>query len=88
MRKYTIEKMHAIANKKSWKCLSNTYEGIFSKLKWQCTKGHVWEREAHGILSGDGCPYCAGVARLTIEEMQKLAEKKGGKCLSNIYIYI
>jgi len=55
-------------------------------LKWQCNKGHIWDAIPSSIKRGGWCPYCAHRAKLTIEEMQKLAESKGGKCLSKNYV--
>jgi len=34
---------------------------------------------------GNWCPYCAGNAWLTLEDMRTLAQKKGGGCLSDKY---
>ena len=36
-------------------------------------------------LMGSGCPACAGNRKLTIRDMQLLAQRKGGACLSKKY---
>ncbi len=86
MRKITIKDMQKLAECKEGKCLSEKYINAHAKLKWQCKEGHNWEATSHLIKRGKWCPYCAGNARLTIEEMQKIAENREGKCLSEEYI--
>jgi hypothetical protein len=56
-----------------------------NKLTWQCKNGHIWESPDYSIKTGHLCPYCAGNARKTIEEMREIAESRGGKCLSDKY---
>jgi hypothetical protein len=82
----TIEEMQEIATSRGGKCLSNNYANANTKLKWQCKEGHVWEAIPSSIKTGKWCLKCAGKTKLTIEEMQKLAESKGGKCLSKKYV--
>ena len=77
--------MQKLAESKGGKCLSKEYKGNKIKLKWQCKEGHVWEAKPNSVVYGYWCPHCAGVAKLTIEEMQELARNKGGKCLSKEY---
>lgn len=84
--KYTIKEIHELAVKRDGKCLSNVYVDANTKLKWQCDKGHTWNSTSNNIRNGSWCPYCAGKAKLTIEEMCQLAENRGGKCLSNVYV--
>ena len=78
--------MQTIAEQRGGKCLSEKYVNNHTKLKWQCKKGHVWDAIPHGIKKGQWCPYCAGISRLTIEEMQRLAKEKDGRCLSDQYV--
>ena len=77
--------MRTIAEQRGGKCLSEKYVNNHTKLKWQCEKGHVWDAIPHGIKKGQWCPVCGGSLKLTIEEMQKIAEARGGKCLSDKY---
>ena len=46
----------------------------------------MWEAIAQHIKEGHWCPECAGIKKLTIDSIKKLAAEKGGKCLSEIYI--
>jgi hypothetical protein len=82
-KKYSIEDMRKIAELKGGKCLSDTYENINQKLKWQCEKEHIWETKANYVVNcGNWCPTCAGKVRVTIDCLKKLAEIRNGKCLS------
>ena len=78
--------MQELAIARNGKCLSNNYIDIKTKLEWQCMFGHEWYATPDGIKSGYWCPQCGGTAKLNIEEMQKLAVSRDGKCLSNNYV--
>lgn len=79
----TPEDMRELARAKGGECLSDSYQGQDVKLRWRCAMGHEWNA-APGHIRNQGCwcPKCAGRARLTIDEMQALAESKEGECLS------
>ena len=85
MRKKTIEDMHALAAKRGGRCLSSDYIDNQSKLEWQCKKGHKWFARASNIKR-HWCPGCSKNKKKTIEDMQEMAVKKGGKCLSIKYL--
>lgn len=82
----SIEEMKEIANSHGGVCLSEKYVNNWTKLHWKCKYGHEWNAVPASIRTGYWCPFCAGVAKLTIEDMQKLAELKEGMCLSNKYL--
>ena len=82
----SIDDMHELATAKGGKCLSDKYRGNKSKLRWQCSEGHVWEAIPNSIQQGQWCRDCAGKTPGTIEEMRELAESRGGKCLSVAYV--
>ncbi len=84
--KSTLETLKLIAKERGGRCLSNTYINAKTKLLWECTEGHQWETAPTNIKSGRWCPICGGKVKLTIEEMQKIANKRKGKCLSEKYI--
>jgi len=84
--KLTIEEMQKIAESHGGECLSAEYMDSKTKLLWKCTKGHTWEARPANVKNGSWCPYCAGKARRTIEEMRKIAENRGGECLSVEYV--
>jgi hypothetical protein len=80
-----IANMEAIAKKNGGKCISNRYKNSNSKLTWECAKGHQWKALPSNVKRGSWCPKCAGVGIKNIEEMQKIAERNGGKCISKRY---
>ena len=90
--KLTIDDMKAIARSHRGECLSKEFINTRTKLKWKCSKGHTWKATSSGVLySKAWCQKC-GRKRITkqkllgIEDMQRLAKKKGGKCLTKKYI--
>lgn len=85
-QKEELTKIRKIVRKRQGKCLSKVYLGNFYKLEFQCERRHKWEATPADIKTGYWCPHCAHKARLTLKEMQKIAKKKGGKCLSKRYI--
>jgi antitoxin component HigA of HigAB toxin-antitoxin module len=85
--KLTIEEMQKIAKNKEGKCLSKIYINANINLLWKCKFGHKWLANANRIKnSNDWCPICSKNKKLTIEEMQKIATKREGKCISEKYI--
>jgi len=83
--KEILNDLKNIANKRGGKCLSEVYINDYTKLLWECKEGHRWESVPASIKQNTWCPYCAGIVKKTIEQMQILATKRGGKCISRKY---
>jgi hypothetical protein len=67
--------------------LSVAVSRVTDKLRWQCSEGHEWEAPCqHVVTRRTWCLICAGKAQLTIDAVQALAIKRGGKCLSETYV--
>lgn len=67
------------------RCLS-AYVDKETPLQWQCAEGHTWFAPWFRVSKGQWCHLCAVKARSrTIEQMQELAQSRGGKCLSTVY---
>lgn len=82
----SLAQAKAVAAAHGGVCLATTYEGVIVKMPWQCKKSHpIWMACLNTIKNGYWCPHCAGNARLTIEEMDRLASAHGGKCLTRAY---
>jgi len=79
-----IATLREFARTKNGSLISKKYVGQKTHLIWECEKGHQWTAAPGNVLSGHWCPICAG-ERLKIDDMQILAEKFGGKCLSKEY---
>lgn len=84
--KKTIENMRKFAEEHHGKCLSVEYINSSTKLIWQCNEGHVWEAVPNSVMRGSWCPHCVGIIKKNIDEMHRLAERHGGKCLSKKYV--
>jgi thiol-disulfide isomerase/thioredoxin len=94
-KKLTIEQMQHLAKSRRGKCLSEKYTNSQTALSWQCKRGHTWKARPGNVVTGTWCPHCAriekgittrNIIRSLIPQMQELAQSKGGKCLSKIYI--
>jgi hypothetical protein len=85
-KKLLIKDCHLLAQSRGGKFLSTEYFGTGENYEWQCAKGHVWHAKHYNISAGGWCPECAGLKKKSIEDCNKIAESKGGKCLSSQYI--
>lgn len=93
MHRIKIEDMQELAKKRGGLCLSEEYNGSGNNLRWKCKKSHEWEAKSSNIKSGKWCPKCsyeyrADLQRGNIQDMQKIAESLGGRCLSDKYINV
>jgi hypothetical protein len=85
----TLEIFQDIAKAKGGVCLSKKYKSYNDKLLWQCKFGHTWESSPYSVKQlGTWCPVCAGNTKKDISDLKKLAEERGGKCLSDKYINV
>jgi len=86
-KKHNLAEIKEIAKAKDGICLSDEYENTKTKLKFKCNKdGHEWITTANVILQGYWCQKCAGLIKLTIQQIQDIAKERGGVCLSKEYI--
>ncbi|WP_322552811.1 zinc-ribbon domain-containing protein [Priestia megaterium] len=90
MTEKKLKEMRSIAISRKGKCLSDIYLGSKTNLSWKCEKGHIWVATPNNIKRGKWCPTCAieknaSKRRKNIQDMQKLAGTKNGKCLSETY---
>ena len=86
VRRLTLEGMRRIAESRGGRCLSEHYWNNATKLEWRCSEGHGWSATPLQVKKGHWCPFCARVARLTLHELQRIAVRRGGKCLSIEYL--
>ena len=85
-QKLSLEMLQVEAVERGGRLVSTRYVNAHSPLRWECVEGHQWDAAASKLRYGTWCPYCAGKARLNIEEMRELARSCGGECLSKRYI--
>lgn len=83
----TIDKCQETAKLKGGKCLSTEYKNNHTKLKWECSKKHIWEASFANVYHNNSwCRICAGFSNYTIQDCVNYANNKNGKCLSIKYI--
>ena len=90
-KKLTLKDMQGIAKARSGECLSEKYVNSYTRLRWRCEEGHEWEAKPSNVKSGTWCRRCSytkigDIRRSTIEDMQDIAEERGGECLSKEYV--
>jgi hypothetical protein len=82
-KKLTIDVAIKEAQKRNGKCLSNIYINNKSDLIWQCDKDHIWEAPLGDIKNHNTwCVYC-NRGMVSLNDVKKIAENKGGICLSD-----
>ena len=83
---HTIEEMQTFAVSKGGQCLSIKFVHVKDSLLWECAEGHQWMANADNIINGEKwCPTCSGNQLKTLEDMQRIALGRGGRCLSTLY---
>jgi hypothetical protein len=81
----SLKAMVTVATSRRGRCLSAEYTNVETPLLWKCEAGHHWTATPASIRSGRWCPSCAHNRRLELKAIQRLAGKRGGKCLSPSY---
>jgi hypothetical protein len=95
-----IKEVRQFLLNKGGKLISNEYLGRHEPLIFECEFGHQWQSNWANILNGSWCHVClnvkwitdnksgrrrAVVTKYSLEDVQKIASNKGGKCLSDKY---
>jgi hypothetical protein len=77
----------ALASERGGACMSTTCTGASAILDWRCTHGHTWTASLRGVRRGLWCPECRASAEgRTLAQMQELAQARGGRCMSPLYL--
>ena len=85
-RRLDISDVRKLAGSRGGKLISTNYINAHQKLKWKCSKGHIWLAKQTNIKSGNQwCPVCANKVPYTISDCIASAKKRGGYCLSKKY---
>jgi len=75
------------ANRYGGKCLATEYTNMHTKLLWECSDGHEFEKALSHIHYRDQwCPYCCPRPPLTIDDCFAEGINNGGRCVSTIYV--
>ena len=87
----SLSDLKKLARDRGGQCLSIQYINCETKCQFQCKKGHIFVMEPRHVKSGHWCRECGFEdigdknRKLTIEDAQKEAVSRGGKCLSKAY---
>ena len=85
-KKLTIEFAQRVGIERGGQCISTEYINTDSHLEWECGRSHRWIATLNNIKNHiSWCPECAGVTKWTIEELNAIAIKNGGRLLSTEY---
>jgi hypothetical protein len=85
VREKKLRQVRAIARRRGGKLLSTIYVNCATNMRWRCARGHEFEATANNVSNGTWCTRCAGVAKLTLEELQARARSRGGELLTKVY---
>ncbi len=90
-RRTAFEKVKEIVKSKNAILVSNKIDRKDTKLKVICNSSHHFLIRYDHLLNGHFCKKCADIfnsdkQRSNLEEMQKIAQLRKGKCLSKDYI--
>lgn len=76
-RRKTAEDYHVLAGYRNFEWIGKGLpKNVLTKTRWRCSKNHEWETWYNAILQGNGCPKCAGHARITEEDYHILAKSR------------
>lgn len=80
----TIDSLRELAVSQGGLLLSTTYSGSKEPLLWRCKNGHEWSTSAGCVKhQGSWCRRCDNdTKRLSLDDLQDLAIKRGGLLLS------
>jgi hypothetical protein len=78
--------MRAVARERGGHCLSAEYRGGHVHHRWRCAEGHEWNAWPMNIFHGTWCKRCS--ARLDLEELQRTAQTRGGRCLATKHVSV
>lgn len=89
-----LARLQQAAKSRGGECLSDNYQGTAHRYRFRCAEGHEWSAEGVSILNkGSWCRVCAGQRRGEgyrladgLTRLQAVAEKRGGRCLSDAYM--
>lgn len=82
-----LERLQRKAAERGGNCLSEVYEGSAAMYRMRCAQGHEWMAVGKRLLRAGWCVECAHDAkRLSLDDVKRSAQDRGGQCLSTCYI--
>jgi len=83
--KKTFDEIREAFEAEGYTLLTKEYKNSKQKLEYICPNNHKHSISWNSFQHGYRCPYCAGLARKTIEEIRKSFESEGYKLLTREY---
>ncbi len=80
-----LDHFQALARSRGGRLASKEYVNSNTHLEWVCKEGHTWRAIPASVNSGKWCGRCAGVAKLSLEDLHAIARAHGGECLAIEY---
>jgi len=81
-----LQTLQELAQDQGGRCLAESYLGATKPLPFECARGHRFEKKPVMIREGRWCRICANEnMRGSLEEMQRIASTRDGRCLSEKY---
>jgi Zn ribbon nucleic-acid-binding protein len=84
-QRHTYSYVKEYIEETGYRLLSTEYKNIKTKLKMMCPEGHIFKMSFNVFQSKHRCPICAGVKKLTFEDVKQNIENEGYKLLSTEY---
>ena len=91
-KEVNLNTLQEIALSKGGRCLALAYSKAHEKMEFECKLGHRWFATPTSIKSGTWCQKCHNInvgsqeEGITLEFLDSIAKRKGGKLISTIYI--
>lgn len=86
-RRLPLARIHAAAEARGGRCLSQEYVNSSAPLQFECAAGHRWRALPQNVRKGHWCQQCQfDGMRGTLAAMQALAASHDGRCLSDVYV--
>lgn len=77
--------LQKVARERGGRCLAGEYLGARVRLEFECAAGHRFEGVPEHVLKGTWCATCRRHSPDRLREIQEIAAKRGGVCLSTEY---
>lgn len=68
---------HALASKHGLTWIGALPKSANHKTEWMCPQGHKFMTKYAVIYTKHGCPYCAGLAKKTVNDFLEIAKSRG-----------
>ena len=93
MPRGTFERLQRVVQERGGTLPDGEYRGSLIHVRVRCRQGHEWLSTPQNLIGGKWCRECwrqsrigRSSPRLGIADMREVAERRGGRCLSDTYV--